>query len=450
MYLTKSDFKVARTCPTKLYYRKMRYPSLSDDDPYVEFLADGGYMVEAIAKLLFPEGLEVQGTSTEEMFAATSQALRQDEVTLFQATLIHGQLRAQVDILEKRGNRFRLIEVKAKTVELGDDLASPFSWKKGIYSKWKPYIEDVAYQTHILRGLYPDAQVIPCLCVIDKTQTATSDTAFENFQIKRRPKGIFGDFRKPEITFSGDVEALREQSFVRIFDVTGEVEAVFPDVKNEAAIFAASLSGDHPYRIDPKLSSVCKKCEFRIEPREQNGFRECWGELADPTPHLLDLYQVGRLKAEVFDDMIERRMTRLLDISVESLSGKTGERQKIQIESTLRNEEFINPKLAEILANCKYPLQFVDFEATRMAVPYHAGMNPYGLVAFQWSCQTIAAPGADLVDRSWINVNDAYPNFEFAETLKNVVTPAGTAFVWSSFECTVLKDIRKRRRKLTV
>ena len=49
MLLSKSDFKVARTCGTKLYYRKLKYPTTLDDDPYLEFLADGGYMVEAIA-----------------------------------------------------------------------------------------------------------------------------------------------------------------------------------------------------------------------------------------------------------------------------------------------------------------------------------------------------------------------------------------------------------------
>jgi hypothetical protein len=49
VFLTNSDFKVARTCGTKLYYRKLRYPSALDDDDYLEFLADGGYMVEGIA-----------------------------------------------------------------------------------------------------------------------------------------------------------------------------------------------------------------------------------------------------------------------------------------------------------------------------------------------------------------------------------------------------------------
>jgi hypothetical protein len=56
LFLSKSDFIAARSCGSKLYYKKLRYPSFLDDDPYLEFLADGGYMVEKMAKLLFPDG----------------------------------------------------------------------------------------------------------------------------------------------------------------------------------------------------------------------------------------------------------------------------------------------------------------------------------------------------------------------------------------------------------
>ena len=55
MYSTKSDFKVARTCGTKLYYRKLGYPSNRSDNEYLSFLADGGYMVEEVARARFPE-----------------------------------------------------------------------------------------------------------------------------------------------------------------------------------------------------------------------------------------------------------------------------------------------------------------------------------------------------------------------------------------------------------
>jgi hypothetical protein len=416
-----------------------------DDDPYVEFLADGGYMVEAIAKLLFPEGHEILADSAEEGFSATRQALEQENVTLFEAALIHEKLMAHVDILEKRGNTFRIIEVKAKTVEPKEGLPSPFMGKRSVvFSEWIPYVEDLAYQTHILRSLFPNAHVIPCLCVVDKSQTSSSETAFENFHIQPRPKDKEGEFRKPEITFTGNVETLRNQSFVRIFEVMAEVENLLPKVIDEAATFAASLVGSEPTRIEPTLGAVCKKCEYRTEQSTRNGFRDCWGDLADPSPHLLELYQVGRLGPEVIGDMIARKKTGLADVSANGLTGKIGERQRMQLDGTLTNQEFIDPSLPQILAVRSYPLHFLDFEATRLAVPYHAGMHPYGLVAFQWSCHTLPEPGAELEHREWINVNDAYPNFEFASKLKEVISGGGTVFVWSPFERTVLKDIHKQ------
>jgi len=91
-----------------------------------------------------------------------------------------------------------------------------------------------------------------------------------------------------------------------------------------------------------------------------------------------------------------------------------------------------------------YPLHFVDFEACRTAVPYHAGMHPYEQVAFQWSCHTIPTPGAEVVHNEWINIEESYPNFEFARSLKKVINGGGTVFVWSHFEKTALKDVRRQ------
>ncbi len=41
MYLSKSDFKIAQTCPTKLFYKKRGHPSVKDDDEYLALLAEG-------------------------------------------------------------------------------------------------------------------------------------------------------------------------------------------------------------------------------------------------------------------------------------------------------------------------------------------------------------------------------------------------------------------------
>src|SRR3989442_1261183 len=111
MYLTKSDFKVARTCPTKLYYKKRRYPSLLDDDPYLEFLADGGYMVETMAKLLYPDGSEIGNwDKPEQAFTDTTKAVQAGDGTFFEATVIHDKLLARVDILRREGNLLKLVE----------------------------------------------------------------------------------------------------------------------------------------------------------------------------------------------------------------------------------------------------------------------------------------------------------------------------------------------------
>ena len=445
MLLSKSDFKVGRTCPTKLYYRKLRYPTTQDDDPYVQFLADGGYMVEAIARVLFAEGREVIGKFERDRIEVTRKALQQDEVVLFQAMLLHGQLLAEVDILEKRGNQFRLVEVKAKSVKPSEDGSSPFRGaQKKIMAKWKPYLEDLAYQTHILQGLYPQAQITACLCVVDKTQTSNEETVFQNFHIEPSVRDPGGGFRKPQITFTGDVDSLRKESFVKIFDATAEVDELLPLVSAEAAKLAQSIAGEKPTRTEPALSVICKDCEYRIQSNAQDGFRECWEELADASPHFLDLYYISDLKDEDVAAMVTQRKAHLVDLSPASFKGKRGIRQSLQLQWTIKNEEFIDPELIRILTARKYPLHFLDFEASRLAVPYHAGMHPYGQVAFQWSCHTIREPGAAVEHTEWINVDNKYPNFEFTRSLKDAINPEGTVFVWSPFERAALKDIQRQ------
>ncbi len=49
--ISKTDFKTAQECRTKLYYRMLKYPSNSDGDAYMDLLAKGGYMIGAIASL---------------------------------------------------------------------------------------------------------------------------------------------------------------------------------------------------------------------------------------------------------------------------------------------------------------------------------------------------------------------------------------------------------------
>lgn len=82
-FISKSEFKLAQDCHTKLYYKKQKYPMATTNDPYLEFLADGGYMVGKMAQLLYPDGIEIKG-NTEEALAQTKMLMKRDKVVLFE------------------------------------------------------------------------------------------------------------------------------------------------------------------------------------------------------------------------------------------------------------------------------------------------------------------------------------------------------------------------------
>src|SRR5712664_2326574 len=113
--LSKSDFTLARTCDAKLFFKENRYPDKRDRDAYLSMLAEGGYMVEALAKMKFPCGIQLDyGRDVAADLARTLEHLQQENVTLFEATLLVGRRQARVDVLQKRGNVIRLLEIKAK------------------------------------------------------------------------------------------------------------------------------------------------------------------------------------------------------------------------------------------------------------------------------------------------------------------------------------------------
>ena len=67
-YLTKSRFKLAAECPTKLFYtgKPQLYRNLKQEDSFLAMLADGGYQVGELAKCFYPTGVEISFTNNAE------------------------------------------------------------------------------------------------------------------------------------------------------------------------------------------------------------------------------------------------------------------------------------------------------------------------------------------------------------------------------------------------
>jgi len=280
----------------------------------------------------------------------------------------------------------------------------------------------------------------------DTSRTTMIDNLYSLFELNQIAEDDSG-YPRARFNFTGDVEQLRKSHFLTRLNVDLEVEELIPEVSQAADAFIQSLN---PLRKLPvPISFACKDCEYRVaEDETPNGFRECWSTLADPKPHILDLYFGGTV-AEV-KNLIATGKTGLHDLPESALTkkdgsvGTRGQRQLIQILNTKSKTEWIDPALGDILSSHAYPLHFIDFETTGLAVPYHAGMHPFENVAFQWSCHTIPAPNAKPKHTEWINLGESFPNFAFAESLKDHLGEDGTVFMWATHENTILKDILRQ------
>ena len=105
-YLSKSDFILAHDCPTKLYYKKMGYPSVDDGNEYLHYLARGGYMVGKMATLFYPNGILIETDGDySKAIELTKNYLKRDKITLFEAAIESKGKLIRIDILEKKNNR---------------------------------------------------------------------------------------------------------------------------------------------------------------------------------------------------------------------------------------------------------------------------------------------------------------------------------------------------------
>ena len=454
-FLSKSDFKIAQECATKLYYKKNKYPSLKESNEYLQLLADGGYMIGKMAQLIYPEGIEITG-NTEDCIKLTEQFLTQESCVLFEPAIYINNKLIRIDILVKSGNTFELIEVKSKSFNYEELRLAQQKGKNYFDKNWTPYLEDVTYQKIVLQEKFPSSKIDSYLLLPDQAKTTPIEGLIRWFQLKEVQQTA--TFRSVNVEFTGDLEQLRAGHILTKVDVNSEVIRLENEIKQKVTntLIPAVIENK---RIETAINYNCRNCEYKVKnvAFEKSGFETCWGELSvaknnqgEVVPHILELGRIGNINRlsdqdGCIDNLIQKGKVVLKEIPLNLLHNKQGDpayngRPLYQIT---KEEEFLLPEFQSTIRDIKYPLYFVDFETSQMAIPYHANMRPYEKVLFQWSCHIIRKPGAELEHFEWINTEELYPNIEFAKSLKNLIGYEGTVLTWSSYENTQLKNLIK-------
>jgi hypothetical protein len=121
------------------------------------------------------------------------------------------------------------------------------------------------------------------------------------------------------------------------------------------------------------------------------------------------------------------------------------ERQWLQIDKSVQNDDTIfvmKEELEDLMRSWTYPLHFIDFETSAVALPFNQGRKPYEQVAFQFSHHVVHEDGSIEHANEFLMADvGAFPNFDFVRALKDALGDTGTIFRYSNHENTILNAI---------
>ncbi|WP_202615360.1 DUF2779 domain-containing protein [Algoriphagus kandeliae] len=299
----------------------------------------------------------------------------------------------------------------------------------------------------------------------DKNKTASIDGLNQMFRI---PKKGDGDQRKDIIK---KVESLEETgdsilTKINLEDVIGEILNDKYEVL-EGYSFEDSIkflkekyqSGEYPNW--PTSYSKCKNCEFKatndqLKSGLKSGFHECMKfqhKWKDDNLFQPSIFEIWNFRSKVIENLFNEN--RLLfeqltenDLNPEPKSGEisSSERRWIQVDKAVKGDNkvyFLKDELKTEIENWNFPLHFIDFETSAVALPFTKGRRPYEQVAFQFSHHMIDQNGNIHHQSEFLNADaGVFPNYEFARSLKkSLENDNGTIFKFATHENTILNVI---------
>ena len=441
-----------------MYYNK------KIDDPFLESLAQGGFQVEELARLHYPEGrfIEAHPGDYEASIVETHPLIESHEnIVIYEAAFEYDGYYVRSDVVVKGGNDLKLIEVKAKSYDPNNDYE--FIGKRGaITTQWKPYLFDLAFQYYVASNAYPNLKITSYLMLADKSKESQIDGLNQLFRIPSKDQGNqrFDIERKVHSLEDVGDSVLSEKNVQPIIDdiISGKYKYHENLSFKEAIDLLKQVYFEENYPNWPTDFSTCKKCEYRsdqsdIPVGQELGYLKCfktqhqWTDSCFTKPNAFEVwnYQGKNLIEEnrLFIEDLEEQ-----DFKVEPKAGQisSSERRWIQVEKRKNCDNSIyclKEELGDEMNQWKYPLHFIDFETSSVALPFFKGGRPYEQVAFQFSHHKVLENGTITHQTEFIDAEPGhFPNFEFARALKQALEENnGSIFMFATHENSILNAI---------
>jgi len=491
---TKSAFNHAVKCPMRAYYyRNSKEYAYHYEGP--DGIAEVGDQFGALACIyegvpsenIIQRGganpIEAQAKS----IADTLDLLRKENVDIGEAAFATDKYLVYVDILHKRGDELKIIEVKSKCIGANESLLG----KNGnISSDYLEKILDVTFQKYVIQQFIKTHSEFSNLKVHASLMLANSDAVCDVNSLSSLLQIKFLEGGHREIECAPDIrERLKGENRIdRIIDVDEVCDKIIADkVPNIAKKFGgcfvkfvekvADMYVNNRKDFDNcRFNAQCFKCPFYADEGQkdsegnvlQNGRAECFQNLfgIDIVGKALINETKGgigngglptSLKNGVW---LEKKKFLLSDIDEnEYVPTENATPEAFQERAALSNNDLRYLHVHSTKTGCneptflkeaakkikwKYPLHFIDFETYLGAVPLFKGNHPNEEIAYQFSHHIAYEDGTYKHAGEYISLEPGkFPNFEFIRELKRQLEKDdGDIFRYADHENSILNSIR--------
>jgi hypothetical protein len=374
--ISKSRYMAGLQCPRLLWHYFNRPDIFPPIDAATQAIFDQGVQVGALAKQLFPKGIEIgAGMIKRDAVNKLSCAAVSRRLPMFEAGFLAGCAYARADVLVPVGReQWDIVEVKSTTKTKAE------------------HVNDLALQRHVYEGVGLGIR----RCFVMHLNSA---------YVRR------GEIDPSELFTKTDVTA-------DVDDVVGDVGS---ELKKMVRIIGQQRSPDADIGLQCSDPYDCP-----LQPM-------CWK--AVPKHSVLTLAHVAKKKAfQWFHD----GHARLQDLPRDTPVNAKQQIQLRAIRS--RRAQVDRDALREFLDGLEYPLHFLDFETINPAIPVWNITSPYQQVPFQFSLHIVSSPGGKPAHHGFLAEGTADPRPEILALLKRHLGQRGSIIAYSaSFEKNVLR-----------
>ena len=383
MWITKSDYLLYKECRENIWC-KFNKPEVYSVKECSEF--DKSIIAQGNEVEEYARKLFEKGVLIEgrgeEAIEETKEHLEKKTPVLFQPALLHDNFFAALDILE--------YNEKTKKYKLYEVKAKKSTVEKHIY--------DLAFQTHILN----------------------------EYKIPLEAVGIL---RLNSDYVRGD--ALSIEDLFYFDDLTEKIKDILPQVIDEMKEMSEFF----------KQKTISEGCECVYKSRKKHCPTFSYHNLDIPEYGIHDISRIQGKKLATAVDSGALSFDKVIDtVPLTKI-------QENQVRTSIEGVSKIDSvKIKNEISGIKFPIYFLDYETSPLAVPRFKGFSPYEHVPFQFSLHTIKEDGGEIKHTEYIQSAKKDPTLDFFESLDRNIKDEGTIIVWNKkFEKNIINDRIKQR-----